>query len=204
MVNPTQRLRILRSEIESAQRNAAAERAFAATGAEDNPWRGAVEKRDALLQEQRELELQAEGEALNGKLVQLRTLDAELVKAQRARVIADRAVAELAQDEAVIKWQKAGSIARALGVAYDFSGVFAAWYLSGKERFAGAPSCVGYFCSNPQTHPGLRFDEKNDRAAIIRWHLAKGEANTAIVHWSALAEQRSLLLRESPELASVA
>jgi hypothetical protein len=62
MMNAVQRLRILRSEMESAQRNASAERAFEATGASDNPWHGAGEKRDALLREQRALEERAEGE----------------------------------------------------------------------------------------------------------------------------------------------
>ncbi len=198
-----QRLKVLRVELESAQRNAAAERAFEATGAEDNPWKGAVEKRDALLQEQQELELRAEGEALNGKLERLRQLDAELAVAQQARELADEAVRIAAEHEAVQRWVRAGSIARAIGVAYDFQGVFSAWYLSGKERFAGAPQCVTYFCDNPNTHAGLRFTEQ-DRLAIIRWHQAKGAAQAAIVHWSALAEQRALLLRDAPELASVA
>jgi hypothetical protein len=103
-----------------------------------------------------------------------------------------------------LRWIRAGAIARAVGVGYDFAGVFSAWYLSGKERFAGAPSCVNYFCTNPNTHPGLRFDEKTDRAAIIKWHLAKGEANIAISIWASLADQRACLLRESPELQSVA
>jgi hypothetical protein len=50
----------------------------------------------------------------------------------------------------------------------------------------------------------LRFDEKNDGLAIIKWHQARGEARTALVVWDALAQSRALLLRESPELASVA
>jgi hypothetical protein len=199
-----QRLRIVRSEMEIAARNAAAEAALAATGAEDNPWKGAGEKRDALLQEERELELQAEGEALNGKLEQLRRLDDELAQAQQARTLADEAARAASEHDSVKRWIRAGSLARQVGVGYDFAGVFSAWYLSGKERFAGAPSCVSYFCSNPQTHPGLRFDEKNDRSAIIKWHLAKGESQNALVHWDALAQQRALLLRENPELVSVA
>lgn len=201
MMNAVQRLRILRSEIENAQRSAAAERAFAATGAEDNPWKGAVEKRDALVQEQRELELRAEGEALNGKLERLRQLDAELAKAQEARTLADEAVRAASEHEAVIRWQKAGSIARAIGVAYDFAGVFSAWYLSGKERFAGAPQCTNYFMQD--SPPGLRFTEK-DRPAIIAWHQARGAAQGALVHWDATAQSRALLLRENPELVSVA
>ena len=203
MVNATQRLRVLRSEIETAERNASAERAFAATGAEDNPWKGATDKLNDLNKEQGELELQTSGEELVGKLERLRALDTDLAKAQQAREVADRTVAELAKDEAVIRWQKASSLARQVGVGYDFAGVFSAWYLSGKERFAGAPQCVTYFC-DPNTHPGLRFDEKNDRAAIIKWHQARGEAQSALVHWDAMAQQRAHLLREAPELASVA
>jgi hypothetical protein len=202
-MNLTQRLRALKSEIESAERLAAAEKAFEATGAPDNPWKGAAEKRDALLEQQRAIELQIEGETLRGKLEQLRLLDAELVKAQEARVLADEAVRAAAEHEAVMRWVKAGSIARAVGVAYDFEGVFSAWYLSGRERFAGAPACTSYFMDNPNTHAGLRFTEQ-DRPAIIRWHQAKGAAQAAIIHWSALAEQRALLLREAPELATVA
>ncbi len=90
MVNATQRLRVLRSEIESAERNASAERAFAATGAKDNPWKGATDKLNDLNKEQRELQLQQSGEALVGKLERLRALDADLTKAQQARELADR------------------------------------------------------------------------------------------------------------------
>jgi|SRR5580658_11218038 hypothetical protein len=100
-INALQRLRILRSEIETAQRNAAAERAFEATGASDNPWDGAGEKRDALLQEQRGLEERAEGEALKAKSDQLRRLDEELKKAQQARTLADEAVHVAGEHEAV-------------------------------------------------------------------------------------------------------
>jgi hypothetical protein len=199
MVNPTQRLRVLKSEIENTQRNAAAERAFAATGGTDNPWTGATAKLNALHKEQRELELQAEGEAVKARLEKLRALDAELAKAQEARISADEAVRTASEHEAVIRWQKAGSIARALGVAYDFAGVFSAWYLSGKAKFAGAPQCTTYFMQDGP--PALRFTEQ-DRPAIIRWHLARGEAQAAIIHWSALAESRALLLREHPELSA--
>lgn len=114
--------------------------------------------------------------------------------------ILDAEMQQHAAHESVQRWMEAGSIARALGVGYDFAGVFSAWYLSGKERFAGAPSCTKYFTQDPNTHPGLRLDEKNDRAAIIRWHLAQGAASTALVIWCAHAEQRAHLLRESPEL----
>jgi hypothetical protein len=198
MMNAVQRLRILRSEMESAQRNASAERAFEATGASDNPWHGAGEKRDALLREQRALEERAEGEALKAKVDQLRRLDEELKKAQEARTLADEAVRVAAEHEAVQRWMKAGSVARALGVAYDFAGVFSAWYLSGKARFAGAPACVTYFMDNPSTHAGLRFTEA-DRPHIIKWHQARGEAQSALIHWDATAQSRALLLRENPE-----
>ena len=46
MQDLNQRLRILKSEIEHTQRNAAAEHAFEATGGTDNPWKGAGEKFD--------------------------------------------------------------------------------------------------------------------------------------------------------------
>jgi hypothetical protein len=201
MMNAVQRLRILRSEIENAQRSATAERAFAATGGETNPWTGASEKLDSLHKEQRELELQKSGEELVAKLERLRALDAELVKAQEARTLADEAVRAAAEHEAVIRWQKAGSIARAIGVAYDFAGVFSAWYLSGKEKFAGAPQCTNYFMQDGP--PALRFTEK-DRPAIIAWHQARGAAQSALIHWDATAQSRALLLRENPELVSVA
>jgi hypothetical protein len=42
------RLRVLQSELESAQRNAAAERAFDATGKENNPWAGSIEQCEHL------------------------------------------------------------------------------------------------------------------------------------------------------------
>lgn len=141
---------------------------------------------------------------MNGKLERLRQVDAELVAAQQAREVADEAARAASERDSVKRWIHAGSIARAVGVAYDFEGVFSKWYLSGKERFAGAPACVSYFCDNPNTNRGLRFDEKNDGLAIIKWHQARGEARTALVVWDALAQSRALLLRESPELASVA
>jgi hypothetical protein len=195
-----QRLRILRSELDSAQRAATAEKAFEATGASDNPWHGAVEKRDGLLQEQRELELQAEGEALVGKLERLRALDAELAKAQEARTVAEEAVRAASEHEAVKRWIGAGTIARALGVGYDFAGVFSAWYLSGRAKFAGAPQCMNYFMQDgPQA---LRFTEQ-DRPHIIKWHRARGEAQNALIHWDATAQSRALLLCENPELANV-
>jgi hypothetical protein len=199
-----QRLKVLRAEIDSQQHLASAEAALEATDAESNPWKGAGEKLTSLYKEQRDLELAAEGEVLVGKLEQLKRLDAELKKAQQARVEADEAVRVAAEHESVQRWMRAGTLARAAGVGYDFAGVFSAWYLSGKARFAGAPQCVSYFMDNPATPAGLRFDEKNDRAPICRWHEAKGAANTALVTWCAHAEQRAHLLRENPELVSVA
>ncbi|MGA9018168.1 MAG: hypothetical protein WB438_04440 [Candidatus Cybelea sp.] len=151
--------------------------------------------------EARDLELAIKGEAIKERLEKLRSLDKELAAAMEARARADEAQRAASEHEAVIRWQKAGSIARALGVAYDFAGVFSAWYLSGKEKFAGAPQCTNYFMQDGP--PALRFTEK-DRPAIIRWHQAKGAAQAAIIHWSALAESRALLLREHPELTYAA
>jgi hypothetical protein len=203
MVNTAQRLRILRAEIESAERNAAAERAFAATGASDNPWKGAVEKRDALLQEKHALELQLEGEALSGKLERLRQLDAELAKAQEARTIADEAVRIAAEHEAVQRWIRAGSTARQLGYAQTLESEFRPWFLSRRERYAGLTMNAAFFMDATRCPAALLFLE-SERGAICRWHEAVGEARKQLVIWSALAEQRALLLREAPELASVA
>jgi hypothetical protein len=194
-----QRLKVLRSEIESAQRNAAAERALDATGAKDNPWQGASEKCDELNKEARDLELEIKGEAIKARLEKLRSLDKELAAAMEARTLADEAQRAASEHEAVQRWMKAGSIARALGCAYDFEAQFSPWYLSNRERFAGAPSCVDFFMKS--SNPGLRFDGK-DRPYIIKWHLAKGAAQAALIHWSALAESRALLLREHPELSA--
>ena len=72
-----QRLKELRVELEIAQRNAAAEAAYTATGGASNPWSGASEKLDELSREQRSLELLQSGEELEGKLERLRQLDAE-------------------------------------------------------------------------------------------------------------------------------
>src|SRR5579863_7130052 len=119
-----QRLQVLGVELESVQRNAAAEAALAATGAENNPWKGAGEKRDASLQEKRELGLQAEGEALNGKLEQLRRLDDELAQAQQALTLADEAVRAASEHDSVERSIRAGSLARQVGVGYDFAGAF--------------------------------------------------------------------------------
>jgi hypothetical protein len=71
------------------------------------------------------------------RLERPRSLDEELLKAQQAREIADEAARVAAEHESVRRWIRAGAIARAVGVGYDFAGVFSAWYLSGKERFAG-------------------------------------------------------------------
>ena len=117
------------------------------------------------------------------------------------RASADEAARAASEHEAVQRWQKAGSIARAVGCAYDLETQFGPWYLSNRERFAGAPACVDFFMRS--TNPGLKFTEA-DRPAIIRWHLAKGAAQAAIIHWSALAESRALLLREHPELVYAA
>jgi hypothetical protein len=200
-MNAVQKLRALRAEIESAQRYAHAERALEATGAKDNPWKGSAQECDELNREARELELEIEGEVVKARLDKLRALDSEIAKAMEARVDADRAVAEFAKSEAVIRWQKAGSIARAVGVAYDFETAFSKWYLSGKAKFAGAPQCTNYFMQDAP--PPLRFTEA-DRPHVIRWHQARGESQSALIHWDALAQSRALLLRENPELASVA
>ena len=201
MQDLNQRLRILKSEIEHTQRNAAAEHAFEATGGTDNPWKGAGEKLTSLHIEYRQVELEIAGNALVARLERLRTLDKELAAAMETRTSADEAQRAASEHEAVGRWMRAGSIARALGCAYDLEAEFAPWYLSNKERYQGAPSCVDFFLKS--TNPGLRFTEA-DRPHIIRWHLAKGAAQAAIIHWSALAEQRSALLREHPELAYAA
>ena len=200
-MNAVQKLRALRAEIESTQRNAHAERAFEKTGAESNPWKGSAQKCDELNREARGLELEIAGDALVARLEKLRTLDKELANAMEARTLADEAQRAASEHEAVQRWMKAGSIARAIGCAYDLEAQFAPWYLSNRERFAGAPSCVDFFMKS--TNPGLRFDEK-DRPHIIKWHLAKGAAQAALIHWSALAESRALLLREHPELTYAA
>ena len=105
------------------------------------------------------------------------------------------------ENESVQRWIRAGTLARAAGVAYDFETAFSKWFLSGREKFAGAPQCTNYFMQDGP--PALRFTDK-DRAPIIKWHQAKGEAQSALVHWDALAQSRALLLRENPELAAVA
>ena len=194
-----QRLKVLRSELETAQRNADAERAFAVTGA-TNPWTGASEKLDSL-----------HGNRRNGvakvrrgigretrTLARLRCRVSESARGAnpcgRSGACCSRACSRAAMAES-------GFDSRAIGVAYDFAGVFSAWYLSGKEKFAGAPQSTKHFMQDGP--PGLRFAEK-DRPAIIAWHQARGAAQSALVHWDALAQQRAHLLREAPELSSVA
>jgi hypothetical protein len=60
-------------------------------------------------------------------------LAAELVQAAEARKNADEAVRVAAEHPAVQRWMKAGPIARAVGVGYDFAGVFSAWFCLAKK-----------------------------------------------------------------------
>ena len=101
MQDISQRLRVIKSEIENTQRNAAAEHAFAATGGTPNPWHGASETLNALHKEKRALELEIEGSALVARIERLRTLDEELVKAMETRTSADEAQRAASEHEAV-------------------------------------------------------------------------------------------------------
>ena len=108
MQDLNQRLRILKSEIENTQRNAAAEHAFEATGGTDNPWKGAGEKLTSLHIEYRQVELEIAGNALVARLERLRTLDKELAAAMETRTSADEAQRAASEHEAVGRWKKAG------------------------------------------------------------------------------------------------
>ncbi len=172
MVNPTQRLRILRSEIESAQRNAAAERALAATGAKDNPWKGAGEKCDELNQEARDLELEIKGEAIKEKTRTPAYVRQGTLQSDGGAYFCRSSPARRIRTCGSPKMDEGGHIARAIGCAYDLEAQFAPWYLSNRERFAGAPSCVDFFMKS--TVSGLRFDEK-DRPILFAGTLQKGQ-----------------------------
>ena len=140
---------------------------------------------------------------MNGKLEQLRRLDAELRKSEQVRKVADDAVRVASEHESVQRFLQGGSEARRRGWGYSWASDFTPWYLSRKPRHAGMTSEAAFFMDPTQCPPVLCFSEK-ERDVICRHHEAKGVAQGALVNWSAIAEQRALLLRESPELVSVA
>jgi hypothetical protein len=198
-----ERLLHLQALLPEAQRLADCEIAYATQHADRNPWAGRCKTRDEILDEIHNCELALKAQELNTGLERLRELDKALDAASAERQKADAAVRVAAEHEAVKRWMSAPRLAVQLGVAHSLTTDFATWYLSGKPRYAGAPSCADYFLTNPETHPGLRFTE-GDREPIIRHDEARGTAHTAIVHWDALAQQRANLLREHPELGNVA
>lgn len=65
---------------------------------------------------------------------------------------------------------------------------------SAKQKFAGAPQCTNDFTQDGP--PAMRFTEQ-DRPYIIKRHQARGEAQSALIHWDATAQSRALLLREA-------
>ena len=97
---------------------------------------------------------------------------------------------------------KAGAALRArIGCAYDLEAQFAPWYLSDRERFAGAPSCVRLFHEEP--NPGLRFDERTG-AILFAGTLQKGQRRRRLFIGARLGRIARALLGEHPELAYVA
>jgi hypothetical protein len=55
---------------------------------------------------------------------------------------------------------RGGSLARQIGVGYDFEAQFSPRFLSGKKKLQGAPVCTNWFMQNP-SHSGLKFTEQD-------------------------------------------
>lgn len=191
----------LKSRLFNAERLAAAEQAFdAAAGRKSkNPWEGKGAELDSLRHKIADAERAEAGRVLRSALQRLRGLDTELEAASRERERADRIVAELAQDPSVMRFKGAYQFCMRRGWAHSWT-LYTPWFLSGKALYQNFPQGASYFL-NIECPSELRFTDA-ERAKVIEWNNARGLAEKNLIIWCALAEQRSLLLRERPELAA--
>jgi hypothetical protein len=194
----------LDAKIEATSPLAQAEAAYKAAHGPDepNPWAGQIEKLGHLKTQRDQLTLQTKGFALSQALSDLKQIDTELQAATEAKEVKDHAVRVAAEHDAVRRWIAAPWLAMRLGVGHSLTAEFSPWFLSGRPRYAGAPSCVAYFMDHSNTNPGLRFSE-TDREPIRRHHEAKAAAEGALIRWCAIADRRARLLQSHPELRSI-
>jgi len=90
------------------------------------------------------------------------------------------------------------------GWGHSWSAFFRPWYESGKPRYVALNENVAFFLDGPQAREAnIQFDLAKDREAVRLYFEALDAANTASAKWSGLAESRTNLLREHPELLSV-
>lgn len=197
-----ERLCDLQARLPDAERNAAAEKAFAAASTENNPWQGASETLATLQHAIANEALAEQGRKLIVARDRLHALDAEIEKSAQDRERADRLTAELAADESVIRFQKARFECMRRGFAYSWE-LFVPWFLSGRPKHQGLTDQTAFFVNDATCPPELQFSE-TERAKIIQWHLAKGESVKALTIWDAQVQLRRDLLREHPELGAVA
>ncbi|HET6275375.1 MAG TPA: hypothetical protein VFE16_05470 [Candidatus Cybelea sp.] len=198
-LSPEKRLAQIDVELSTAERMAAAEKAYRAAFGIGGLWEGAIKHLERLKLEKTDIELQVEGRRIAAAEAQLRELDRELEEAQNRRNAADHALRLLLENQTVARYRQALSLAIKCGFGASWQH-FQGWYETGRERFQGLPADGMYFLDNPTCPDALRFDLIDDRTTILKWRDAVGEADRALLTWGNAADRRSRLLREHPEL----
>lgn len=197
-----ERLISLEHELSQAESLEMAEHAFRASNPEGkNPWEGAARKLAALKADKQDLELRLRGHELSSALEKLKTLDAELAKAEVARDLADAKLRELNSNETVVRYKAGTMLSIQYGWGWSYER-FRQWYETGQAR-SFMPQDAVWFVDSPDCPAALKFNLESDRQTIRRWVEAKGTSDQALVHWNAIASQRAALLRERPELKDV-
>jgi hypothetical protein len=197
-----ERLTQIEAELPEAERRAEAELAMVAATGNAGRWAGKAKLLDELRNEQKDLKLQVKGRELSKALAEFKALEEELERATKARQRAERAVRELAEDEALIRYLKAPSIAREYGYGHSFL-LFQQFLESNRARTNGAPECLAFF-ESASCPEALRFNLEGDRDKIRRYREAVGQADLALMAWGAIADKRQRLLQENPELRDAA
>lgn len=190
-------------QLAAAEARKDAEEAYrSVNGDSANPFAGATEHYKELALQVNDLRVQEKGHALNAAIARLRELDLELDKAQQIRQAADRMVAEMRVLPLIIRYTEAFALSRNLGHGYSFV-LFDEWYRKNKPRTSGAPDCLTFF-ESAASDPRLKFNLEDERKTILEYLEARGRSENALIHWTALVQMRSALLREKPELLEIA
>jgi|HubBroStandDraft_4_1064222.scaffolds.fasta_scaffold00333_7 hypothetical protein len=197
-LNLQERLRDIEALLPQLDQRADAEAALICAKGDSGPLAGACQERDELRQEASDIRLKLRGHEISTALDELTRLDAELAEAMERREAADREVLRQAESPIVERWNAAPTFAIRCGYGHSWE-LFSQWFLSGRPRYIAAPECLLFFQSGECSEP-LRFDLDGDRECILAYHAARDEAVRASMAWTGLADRRTRLLREHPEL----
>lgn len=192
-LNAQERLRQIDTLLPEYERKAQAELDFMLAHNTAGPYSGSVRRRDELLQERRDTELEIRrlrGKDLAARHEEIADLERQITVAEGHRRSAATTLENMRKSEIVIRFSNAQATANRAGIGHTWQ-IVSPWIVSLKARTA-APVQIGAMDAPTWPHE-LRFSDP-EREVLYHYVQAEDTLRKAEAHKTGLQERHRILL----------